>query len=345
MYKVHRIRADETWRTAYRRQAVGRFGKEVNPMTEPFVSRHAHPAVVRSSSDLYRWHLEDLDRERGGHQLKPLIDLLRSRKGDVSSTPSREWFQDQFKALGGDLIDEFSLGIGWDGAPIVVMGTEAADAATAEDMAFQAVYPALLEHESAPELLRAAFELSPSWDVGDWSVSRRPYHLNPNDYIGVQRKGGRHTWMLVAAAVSSRPAELLGGSVANPGLGERVYQIERSAAISKTAAGGRPPSPARTLFLCREVLPALRQTARVLLMHGFGAGDQRAWEERSAAMATAFLGTQVSIHWQKTAGTWIEEQVHDRRLFLWCRALSGSVSNDYLEQVRQRVLEFAPETA
>ena len=276
-------------------------------MTEPFSSPPAHPALVRSSSDLYRWHLEDLDRDRGGHALKPLIDLVHSRKGDQVTIPTPGWFQDQFRSFGGALINEFSLGVGWDGAPIVVMGTEAADPATPEDMAFQAVYPALLEHESAPDLVQAAFGLSSEWKIDDWSLPRRPYHLNPNDYIGVQRKGGRHTWRVVAAAVSSRSAELVEGSVAEPGLGERVYQIERSAAISKTAAGGRPPSPARTLFLCREVLPALRQTARVLLMHGFGAGDQRAWEERSAAMAAAFLGTNVTVDWRKTAGSWIEQ--------------------------------------
>jgi len=51
-------------------------------------------------------------------------------------------------------INQYTLGVGWDGAPVVVMGTEPAERAdSAEDMAWHAVYSALVAAESRSEIL------------------------------------------------------------------------------------------------------------------------------------------------------------------------------------------------
>jgi hypothetical protein len=51
-------------------------------------------------------------------------------------------------------INQYTLGVGWDGAPVVVMGTEPAERAdSAEDMAWHAVYSAFVAAESRSEVL------------------------------------------------------------------------------------------------------------------------------------------------------------------------------------------------
>jgi hypothetical protein len=154
----------------------------------------------------------------------------------------------------------------------------------------------------------------------------------------------------VASAISSRPPpDLLAIDPAKSGLGERCYQIERSAASSLTAVGGAVPSPVRTEFLADAVIPRLRGTAKVLLAHGFGHRRQPQWNERTAHSASAFLGKRVTITWQQPRlvdGSWLElHDHHDRRFrFIWCRGLNSNVSGTLVNEVRRLVLERAPET-
>src|ERR1035437_8008156 len=162
----------------------------------------------------------------------------------------------------------------------------------------------------------------------------RPFHVHPNDLYQVQKDRGRQTWKVIADVVAPDPAhpEAVLRQGAEPGLGDLTYQIERSGLPALRAAGGFKPSPARTDWLEQEVIPALRQTASVLIAHGYG-HPYRDWMPADKRLFEAFLGRTVEIEGETVAGKWLWHDAADGRLVIYSHALSGAISRAYLDEV------------
>ena len=240
-------------------------------------------------------------------------------------------------------VNQYSLGVGSDNAPVLVLGTESAeDPADADTLAFHALYSAIVLTESRPDLLRHLVKDSAGWAKVDWKPGLRRYDINPDDYVGVRNVRGSSTWELVAKVVSPDPAvwqQLLGGHP-GPGLGALAYQIERSAVPAFKQLQGRPPTGERVQFMTDVVMPRLRNGAKVLLLHGFGGSLEMAWRPWDRAVIAAFLGIpefEVAVDWQRPAGTYLGFLERGDRRVIFARALSGAVSSDYISAVRQLV--------
>jgi len=256
-------------------------------------------------------------------------------------------------------INEHTLGVGWDGARVVAMGTEPAERPdSSEDMAWHAVYSVLVAAESRPELLDLIVGGS-SWQAaakGGWSsTDKRPYHLQANDFIHVERRGGNPTWKVLAQVVhpesTERWRELLETRLGAPGLGDYVYQIDRSALPAMTSDKGAPPSDIRVAFLV-EVLGVLRDSARTLLLHGFGGpGRWHDWWAQDQRLIAAFMDmdshTSVKLDWQHAAGhNSLGTLSTNGRKVVYSRALSNRVTPAYIDAVRSAVnSEGVPTTA
>jgi hypothetical protein len=247
-------------------------------------------------------------------------------------------------------INEYTLGVGWDGAPVVVMGTEPAERPdVAEDMAWHAVYSVLVAANSRPEVLDRIVDGS-SWQAskkGSWSsTDKRPYHLQANDFIHVESRGGSPTWKVVAQVLTPGSAdnwrELLETRKGALGLGDYAYQIDRSALPAMTSNKGAPPSETRVAFLV-EVLRLLRQNANVLLLHGFGGSRQwPVWWNQDTQLIAAFLDIEspsdIKLDWRYVAGrNSIGTLSHGGRKVIHSRALSNRVTPAYVEVVRSEV--------
>lgn len=247
-------------------------------------------------------------------------------------------------------INQFTLGVGWDGAPIVVMGTEPAEKPdSAEDMAWHAVYSILVAAESRPEILDRIVSGS-GWQAAAkavWNATdKRPYHLQANDFIHVESRGGSPTWKIVAQVVAPNSAddwrELLETRLGSQGLGDLTYQIDRSAVPAMTSAKGSPPTDGRVAFLV-EVIELLRQSARVLLLHGFGApGLWKEWWAQDQLLIAAFLNmdsdSRLKLAWRKVAGRdSLGILSHKGRKVVYSRALSNRVTRAYIDEVRAEV--------
>ncbi len=241
------------------------------------------------------------------------------------------------------VLNEFQLGLGSDGAPIVVMGTETAgDSSKPETLIWDCLLTALILSNAPQPVVGALLRESPwSTDLERRGLPPdpwRPFHVHPNDLYQVQKDRGRQTWKVIADVVAPDPdhpdAVLRQG--AEPGLGDLTYQIERSGLPALRAASGAKPTPARTVWLEQEVIPALRQTASVLIVHGYG-HDYRDWMPADKRLFEAFLGRPVAIEGETFAGRWLWHDVADGRLVVYCHALSGAISSDYLDEVRRLV--------
>jgi len=247
-------------------------------------------------------------------------------------------------------INQYTLGVGWDGAPVVVMGTEPAESPeSAEDMAWHAVYSVLVATDSRPEVLDRIVDGS-SWQAsakGTWnSADKRPYHLQANDFIHVERGGGTPTWKVVAQVVAPDSADgwrdLLETRLGAAGLGDYAYQIDRSALPAMTSTKGAPPTDTRVAFLA-EVLQLLRNNARVLLLHGFGGrGRWQDWWAQDQRLIAAFLDMDshrnLKLDWRYVAGrNSLGTLSHNGRKVIYSRALSNRVTPGYIEAVRSEV--------
>lgn len=247
-------------------------------------------------------------------------------------------------------INQFTLGVGWDGAAVVVMGTEPAERPDmAEDMAWHAVYSVLVAADSRPEILDRIVDGS-SWQAskkGSWSsTDRRPYHLQANDFIHVESRGGNPTWKVVAQVVapgsSDNWRDLLETRLGASGLGDYAYQLDRSALPAMTSTKGAPPSDTRVALLV-EVLRLLRQNANVLLLHGFGGSRQwPGWWNQDTHLIAAFLHmdspSDVKLDWRYVAGrNSVGTLSHGGRKVIYSRALSNRVTPTYVEVVRSEV--------
>ncbi|MGC2191595.1 MAG: hypothetical protein WA751_04610 [Candidatus Dormiibacterota bacterium] len=82
------------------------------------------------------------------------------------------------------------------------------------------------------------------------------------------------------------------------------------------------------------MIPALRQTASVLIAHGYG-HDYRDWMPADKRLFEAFLGRPVEIEGETVAGKWLWHDSADGRLVVYMDAPSGSVSHAYLEGLRE----------
>jgi hypothetical protein len=247
-------------------------------------------------------------------------------------------------------INQYTLGVGWDGAPVVVMGTEPAERPdVAEDMAWHAVYSVLVAADSRPEVLDRIVEGS-SWQAskkGTWSsTDKRPYHLQANDFIHVESRGGNATWKVVAQVVAPESADnwrgLLETRLGASGLGDYVYQMDRSALPAMTSSKGAPPSETRVALLV-EVLRLLRQNANVLVLHGFGGSRQwPGWWSQDTHLIAAFLDmdspSDIKLDWRYVAGrNSFGTLSHGDHKVIYSRALSNRITPAYVEVVRFEV--------
>ncbi len=318
------------------------------------MNRSAQTILNERAAALYRWRVEDAADLATGTPRKALLRLAKAIKAAAedpaaATLPSLLLDRELWLGINADrllrdrLTNQFVLGVGELGAPVIVMGTEAADDLS-DPMTFadQCLWPIMaltgLREDIAGSI--RAMEGRPVPGGQRW-----PFDLAPWDYLS--RLGSGATWRYVARAVSSRPAEdLIGRSRSDLGLGARCYQIERSAASALRAGSGAAPSPERVEFLCHTFLPEVRTTARVLLMHGWG----RPWSEfneRTKAVAEAFLGQPVNFLWRRRRDkSYLEvHRATDGRLVIWCSALNGRTRPPVnIEEIRGLVLAAAPET-
>lgn len=240
-------------------------------------------------------------------------------------------------------LNEFQLGIGYDGAPVIVMGTEVADNCDVpEDLAWVCLLTTFILSDSPQAVVEGLSRPSswwPKWERRGLPPSPwRPYHLQPNDLDQAQRGRGQRTWKVLAEVLTSNAdradADLRQG--ADPGLGDLCYQIDRSALPALRASRGSAPTAARLDWLEREVIPALRQTARVLIVHGYGE-KFRDWLPGDKRLFEAFLGRAVDIQGRTVAGEWLWHDAFAGRTVIYCHALSSAIPAPYLEEVRQLV--------
>jgi hypothetical protein len=324
-----------------------------------------YPQVTQWSLQRYRASLEDR-RGSVSAECQGAIDRL-TRTIDAAVDHADELLPDEVEfgvtsldhVPGGELpvfFNQHTLGVGWDGAPVVVMGTEPAERADApEDVAWHAVYSVLVAADSRPEILDQIVAGS-SWMAstrGAWSsTDKRPYHLQANDFIHVERRGGSPTWKVVAQVVAPESAErwpeLLETRLGQPGLGDFAYQIDRSALPATTSDKGAPPSDVRVAFLI-DVLQLLRQSARVLVLHGFGGpGRWAEWWAQDQRLIAAFLDVDprdAELDWRYEpslpSGAARRDSLgtvsHDGRRVIYSRALSNRVTAPYIEAVRHEI--------
>jgi hypothetical protein len=176
------------------------------------------------------------------------------------------------------LVNQWSLGIGHDAAPVVVMGTEHAYdvESSPAGLAFESCASALLWLDGDGPDLAASIAQDQAWV----SKTGRGYHRHPADHY---RVGSGHTWRTVARVLR----------VELRNLGERAYQIERSAHPARASLQGLPPTPERRESLVR-LLSAFRMSARVLILHGRTGASGDDWDACNRALTLAFLDGALS---------------------------------------------------
>ncbi len=250
-------------------------------------------------------------------------------------------------------VNQFVLGTGWDGAPILVMGTEAAEdytADNAEELAFHCLYVVLQLAGGTISALKAMGSGS-MWatKVNDWSAPRRRYDFEPNDLLQLNMSRPR-TWRVLAeVAAGSRDRARWEPLFEDPehgiGLGAWTYQLERSAHSALRATSGTPPTAERLDFLTSEVFPRVRGTAQTLLLHGFGGSRWKEWWPADEQLIRAFVGVDGAIPftWTHKVGRQsIEFLEADGHRAIYTRALNGAVPTVYKELVISLVHDRSP---
>ncbi len=274
----------------------------------------AHPGVAESSAKLYIDHLERASTETASDAaraaMRALIDTTAAalqKRADLDPGEIKFRFSSLDDVAPHDLpafLNQFQLGLGWDGARIVAMGTEAAgDPANPEALAYECLQTALILSGSPESVLKSLLKESKG------SLARpmppepwRPIHIHPNDFDQVQQSYPFHTWCNLArvvAPVQENWRELMGVG-ATPGLGDLVYQIERSGLPAKRSSDGAVPVPRRTDWYVDKVIPSIRTTAQILLIHGFG--NSSGWNRNDLRLINAFLGYEPEYAHQARVG-------------------------------------------
>jgi len=318
-----------------------------------------HPELAELAALHYIAHLKEVEaaKEPTAPVRKPLRDLIETLeaaeqigpqldaadvKFTVSSLEEPELAAEDLEAF----LNEFQLGLGYDGAPVVAMGTETADdPGKPEDLAWGCLQTVLILSGSPQRVVEGLLKPSSWWPD---MVARglppdpwRPFHIHPNDLYQVQERSHPHTWINLARLLlpAETSWEKLMSQSAQPGLGDIVYQIDRSALPAKRSSRGKVPTQTRTDWLVQEVVPSLRQTAHTLLLHGFGNG--KVWDENAVDLVNAFLGydpgTPTKVDWHSVTskrGDWLWCRVEGDHRVVWSRALGWSWRDEYRAPVR-----------
>ena len=309
------------------------------PQTEPL--DHAYPDLVRRSAELYasalrvnKVEMSPVGRQACDILLKTLAHALEKGKDTHNlefGVRSLDGISERDRIL---FVNQYILGTGWDGAPLIVMGTESAEdyaKENAEDLALHCLYVVLQLTGGGDEVLQEMAKGS-SWasNVKDWSRPRRRFDFEPNDLLNLDMSKQR-TWRVVAevAAGSLDPArwrQLVDGAQDRIGLGALTYQIERSAHSALKATHGNPPSDARIRFLVDEVIPQLKRSSSTLILHGFGGSRWQEWWPQDQRLIQAFLDHDQPITWKwdsKVDGHSLEFKEWNDRRAIYSRALNG----------------------
>lgn len=237
----------------------------LNPLPASEPTGHIHPALVRRSAALF---VTQLQRNRGSMSSagQTACDrLVRTLEAALSAEAKLDPKDLSFGARSLDGIDlgdrrlfvnQYVLGTGWDGAPLLVMGTEAAEdyaATNAEELAFHCLYVVLQLAGGSQSLPRRMAEGSTWGRTAKWNSEDRRYDFEPNDLLELNI-GRPRTWRLVAEiAAGSLDRRVWGALVeprsSRPGIGALAYQLERSAHAALQADRGMPPTDERLDFL------------------------------------------------------------------------------------------------
>jgi hypothetical protein len=202
----------------------------------------AHADVVRDSAESYLGYLADVvsSGTLGEHGQAAAGALTESIRRALANAGNVRLEDVQFSSLllgrctpdeRVALINQWSLGVGNDSASVLVMGTEHAYDVAGDPvgLALESCASALLWlHDNGPELA--------GWIAHDprWvRETARAYHRHPSDHYEV---GSGHTWRTVARVLN----------VSLSDLGERAYQVERSAHPARGSCGGGRSADART---------------------------------------------------------------------------------------------------
>jgi hypothetical protein len=280
-----------------------------------------HPDVVDESAERYIAYLDRLTMSQGLHAAGQET-ATRLRESIRNGLALREALTPECVPFTASLLDQcesddraalinqWSLGMGSDAAPTIVMGTEHAFNVdnNSAGLALESCGSALLWlHDGGAELA--------AWVAQDskWvRTDRRSYHRHPHDHYTVP---AGHTWPTVARVLS----------VPLTDLGDHAYQIERSAHPSPAAAAGRRPTGDRRAFLVRLV-SAFRSSARVLLLHGKTNSSDAQWIDCNRSLSQAFLH-QESLgqpdEWMVGKGLIIRRWAIADRAVFHTRALNG----------------------
>jgi hypothetical protein len=309
-----------------------------------------HPEIVDRSLGEYRnyllWvrekpHLSD-PAQTAIDNLVVTIDAAATKKSEFLPTDVTFSYRDLLplaEAEGELFANQFSLGCGDDGASTIFMGTEEAYEVADGSLAFWNCCGAVLWACGSKLDVMTQIDERQIASLPPTDRERRAFHIHMNDFYSVQHTRGRDTWEVLAWLLD--PAHdswaLLENRGRGPSLGDLCYQIEVSAWPSKTATAGRPPSRDRLAFL-EYVLQEMRRTATRLVFHG--RPHEPHWGDRDH-LAGIFLGLvrgDEAIFTEVAAGgrTFLEARRGDHAV-LMTRALSGMVSNEYLDAVARHL--------
>jgi hypothetical protein len=313
-----------------------------------------YPELVEDSASLYVAHLQGIHETLspgGKFASQCLIDTLEAARlegeGLDPTQATATWRQMAAASIddADGLLNQWQLGYGRDDAPVIAVGTEHAyelrppdrhkhpmDVGLAEITA-ECLVAAIWLCNSRPDVLTRML-LAPWWNWQADFAEARPYHVYTADYY---RTGSRATWPTLGRDI------LLGGADWRTVLGQRCYQIELSGYPVLQSSGGREPARVRIDFL-KRVVTAMRDTARVLILHGtpkFTEHDPR------VVVAASFLG--VDVLGQATGrGADSDDrrwEIYDRNGWrvIFSRALSGTnVSSEYLALISKLVADVVP---
>ena len=306
-----------------------------------------HDEVVELSARSYRAYL-DYQRTMGNlgskatEALEDLVDSLelamRRRtqliaadmpfsRDKMSGLPEQDWMR---------FLNDFTLGFGSEQAQVIAVGTEEAYEAGSENLAEWNCGSAILWLCGSKQDVLGKLGGADRKSAG--SERRRPYHIHPNDYDHVETGQGRHTWEGLAQVVAggAEARSLLDGT-ASPSLGDLCYLAEISAFPAKSSTGGRSPTADRHRFL-RKLIESLSRSARVLLFYGAAGDPHWGWRDD---LAGVFLGAGDDGDGLEQAPEIAETLLHredsNGRTVLFTRALSGAISNVYLDAIATRV--------
>jgi len=309
-----------------------------------------YPDIVRGAGECYHAQIAAVAAETTGplgeaaSVLAFTLDQALRLGSDLTAADvslDQAVFADIDEADFDKFVDEWTLGLGADGAPAIVMGTEVADTwSEPQDVAYHTGLAVEALCWGRIDVMRRMMA-GTSWvSKIDWSPRRRPFTVHPYDLFPPTHHG-QHTWAVLARVVSPDATDwrdLVWRPGTSPSLGDLAYQIERSAYPSKQRLRGRPPNTPRVNWLVTEVIPTLRQSARVILLHGGGGRRGNGWETVDLPLIRAFLGLEPQASpkftWEHVGKTDLGHDEVDGRLAVSSRALSSAISAAYVTRLR-----------